>query len=267
MECVNSVSCHGNRIVSGSDDNTVRVWDAVSGQCVLGPLQGHTNWVQSVSFSPDGARIVSGSGDKTVRVWDVSSDKAGFVSGQCVLTLEGHTESVLSVSCHGARIVSGSYDHTVRVWDVSSDKAGFVSGQCVLGPLEGHTSSVWSVSFSPDGARIVSGSDDRTVRVWDVSIISEWDQLKREIVALYLSGKDKGLASNTEKNKGLALNRIMGWRWYTPRLKSVKKRADDVGFVIDDAELARLNALLVDMAKYGGGGGKKQRRLAIHLRL
>ena len=111
------------------------------------------------------------------------------------------------------------------------------------------------------------------VRVWDVSIISEWDQLKREIVALYLSWKDKGLASNTEKNKGLALNRVMGWRWYTPWLVDLKTRADDVGFVIDDAEYARLNALLVNMANRGGGGvgggggGKKQRSLAIHLRL
>ena len=58
--------------MSGSRDHTVRVWDAVSGECVLGPLYGHTMPVYSVSFSPDGKRIVSGSGDNTVRVWDVS---------------------------------------------------------------------------------------------------------------------------------------------------------------------------------------------------
>ena len=60
-----------NRIVSGSNDNTVRVWDAVSGQCVLGPLEGHYFAVESVSFSPDGARIVFGSWDNTVRVWNI----------------------------------------------------------------------------------------------------------------------------------------------------------------------------------------------------
>ena len=64
----------------------MRVWDAVSGECVLGPLEGHTDGVSSVSFSADGRRVVSGSWDKTVRVWDA-------VSGECVLgPLEGHTE-------------------------------------------------------------------------------------------------------------------------------------------------------------------------------
>ena len=69
-ECVRSVSFSGDgsRIVSGSYDNTVRVWDAVSGECVLGPLEGHTDGVKSVSFSGDGSRIVSGSYDNTVRV-------------------------------------------------------------------------------------------------------------------------------------------------------------------------------------------------------
>ena len=73
-----SFSGDGKLIVSGSDDKTVRVWNAVSGKCVLGPLQGHTGVVRSVSFSGDGKLIVSGSGDGTVRVWNA-------VSGECVL--------------------------------------------------------------------------------------------------------------------------------------------------------------------------------------
>ena len=56
--------------------------DVVCVQCVLGPLEGHTDYVTSVSFSPDGARLVSGSYDKTVRVWDA-------VSGQCVRVVTG----------------------------------------------------------------------------------------------------------------------------------------------------------------------------------
>ena len=60
----------GSRIVSGSSDNTVRVWDALSGQPALPPLQGHENAVWSVCFSPDGSRIVSRSWGNTVRVWD-----------------------------------------------------------------------------------------------------------------------------------------------------------------------------------------------------
>ncbi|KIO01524.1 hypothetical protein M404DRAFT_149834, partial [Pisolithus tinctorius Marx 270] len=63
----------GNRIVTGSEDNTVRVWDAKSGDQIGNPLEGHTWGVTSVAFSPDGNRIVSGSQDNTVRVWDAKS--------------------------------------------------------------------------------------------------------------------------------------------------------------------------------------------------
>jgi hypothetical protein len=62
----------GRRIVSGSDDNTLKVWDATSGQETL-TLKGHTRAVWCVAFSPDGRRIVSGSWDKTLKVWDATS--------------------------------------------------------------------------------------------------------------------------------------------------------------------------------------------------
>jgi WD40 repeat protein len=66
---VNSVvfSLHGSRIASGSDDNTVRVWDVQTGQCQH-TLKGHSDRVSSVVFSHDGSRVASGSNDKTVRV-------------------------------------------------------------------------------------------------------------------------------------------------------------------------------------------------------
>ncbi|WP_298863625.1 DUF4062 domain-containing protein [uncultured Gimesia sp.] len=143
----------GRRILSGSWDNTVRVWDADSGE-ETACLQGHTNWVNSVAFSPDGRRILSGSSDKTVRVWDADS-------GEETARLEGHTNRVFSVafSPDGRRILSGSSDKTVRVWDADSGEE--------TARLEGHTNWVTSVAFSPDGRRILSGSYDNTVRVWD----------------------------------------------------------------------------------------------------
>jgi WD40 repeat protein len=78
---------------------------------LLMTLTGHSNWVTSVSFSPDGSQIVSGSRDKTIRVWDA-------VTGKIIKELEGHTGPVMSVSYSpdGSRIVSGSDDNTVRVW-------------------------------------------------------------------------------------------------------------------------------------------------------
>ena len=73
----------GKRLVSGSLDKTVKVWDAQTGQETL-TLKGHTGGVLSVAFSPDGKRLVSGSEDKTVKVWDAQT-------GQEILTLKGHT--------------------------------------------------------------------------------------------------------------------------------------------------------------------------------
>ena len=61
----------GKRIVSGSQDNTLRLWDGVTGKPVGEALKGHSGWVQSVAFSPDGKRIVSGSDDDTLRLWNV----------------------------------------------------------------------------------------------------------------------------------------------------------------------------------------------------
>jgi WD40 repeat protein len=108
-----SFSPDGTRIASGSLDNTVRLWDAWTGQPLGEPLEGHTSDVWSVSFSPDGTRIASGSWDKTVRLWDAWT---GQPLGE---PLEGHTREVWSVSFSpdGTRIASGSEDNTVRLWD------------------------------------------------------------------------------------------------------------------------------------------------------
>ncbi|KIM24767.1 hypothetical protein M408DRAFT_45879, partial [Serendipita vermifera MAFF 305830] len=153
-----SFSPDGRRIVSGSLDDTIRVWNSETGETILGPLMGHGGPVYSASFSPDGKRIVSGSGDHTLRVWDAET-------GQMVLgPLQGHNNCIWSASFSpdGRSIISGSADHTIRVWNAAT-------GKRILGPLRGHNASVSSVLFSPDGRRIVSGSDDHTIRVWDAA--------------------------------------------------------------------------------------------------
>jgi WD40 repeat protein len=141
-----SFSPDGERIVSGSSDNTVKVWNAETEQ-EAHTLKGHSGPVHSVSFSPDGERIVSGSSDNTLKVWDAET-------GQETLTLIGHAGLVRSVSFSrdGERIVSGSWDSTVKVWDAETRLETLT--------LKGHLGSVYSVSFSPDGERIVSGSGE-----------------------------------------------------------------------------------------------------------
>jgi len=63
------VSPDGHRLASASDDDTVRILNADTGQSIGDPLSGHTSYVTNVDFSPDGTRIVSGSGDGTIRLW------------------------------------------------------------------------------------------------------------------------------------------------------------------------------------------------------
>jgi WD40 repeat protein len=146
----------GTRIVSGSYDSTIRIWDAQTGEEVIEPFTGHTSIIQSVAFSPDGTRIVSGSYDRTIRIWDAQTGE------EVVEPLTGHTDRVQSVafSPDGTRIVSGSFDKTIRIWDAKTGE--------VIEPLKGHTGSVHSVAFSPDGTHIVAGPDDKTIRMSDL---------------------------------------------------------------------------------------------------
>jgi WD40 repeat protein len=62
----------GKTLASGSEDDTVRLWDVATGQQIGDPLSADTGTVWSVVFSPDGKTLASGSGDHTVRLWDVA---------------------------------------------------------------------------------------------------------------------------------------------------------------------------------------------------
>jgi WD40 repeat protein len=105
----------GRYIVSGSGDQTIRVWNATTGETVAGPFTGHTDSVRSVEFSPDGRHIVSGSDDRTIRVWNAMRGETA--AGP----FTGHTDWVRSVafSPDGQHIVSGSDDRTIRVSSVT----------------------------------------------------------------------------------------------------------------------------------------------------
>ncbi|MBD2773573.1 eIF2A-related protein [Iningainema tapete] len=144
----------GQIIVSGSSDNTVRLWN-LEGYPIGEPFQGHQGEVRSVAFSPNGEMIVSGSFDNTVRLWNLE----GYPIGE---PFQGHEDAVMSVafSPNGEMIVSGSSDNTVRLWNLE--------GNLIGEPFQGHEDAVMSVAFSPDGQKIVSGSQDNTVRLWDI---------------------------------------------------------------------------------------------------
>lgn len=127
---VNSVkfSPDGTRILSGSEDGTMRMWDVNACQFVY-IAKANTSRVHSVVFSPDGMLIASGADDRTVRVWDaiVRLDPP---------TIKGHTGWVSHVafSVDGNRIVSGSEDGTVKVWDTRTGLQ-ILTVQAIGGPV------------------------------------------------------------------------------------------------------------------------------------
>ena len=120
VECV-AFSADGKRIVSGSFDKTIRLWDAETGEPLRAPLEGHQDWVLSVAFSPDGKRIVSGSFDKTIRMWDSETGEP------LQSPLEGHEHLVLSgaLSPDGKRIVSALSNNTIRLLSVDTKVCSF----------------------------------------------------------------------------------------------------------------------------------------------
>ena len=128
-------------------------WNANTGTHIR-TLTGHTDWVRSVSFSPDGNTIASASYDNTIRLWNPNT-------GKHIRTLTGHTGSVESVSFSpdGNTIASASWDHTIRLWNANTGRH--------IRTLTGHTGSVESVAFSPDGSTIASGSLDDTIHLWN----------------------------------------------------------------------------------------------------
>ncbi|KAG8991502.1 hypothetical protein FRB94_012459 [Tulasnella sp. JGI-2019a] len=157
-KCVNciSVSPDSTTIVSGSDDQTLRLWDSKTGAAIGKVMTGHTNWVNCVAISPNGMTIVSGSFDTTLHRWDA---KTGAVIGKA---MEGHTAyvSCVAVSPDSTAIVSGSGDHTLCLWNSKT-------GVAIKKAMEGHAGCVRCVTVSPDGTTIVSGSDDHTLRLWN----------------------------------------------------------------------------------------------------
>ena len=149
-----SFSQDGSRVVSGSYDKTVWIWNVMAGEVEASKLKGHSRDVRSVSLFQDGSQV-SGSYDKRVQIWNVTT-------GEVEAELKGHRGVVSSISFSqdGSRVVSGSYDMTIPIWNAKTGKVEY--------ELKGHTSWVTSISFSQDGSQVVSGSLDETVWIWNI---------------------------------------------------------------------------------------------------
>ena len=147
-----ALALNDGRILSWSNDMTLRIWDVQSGRCFK-VLEGHYDSVEGALALNDG-RILSWSDDnKTLRLWDGQS-------GQCLKVLEGHSDSVKgALALKEGRILSWSDDGTLRLWDGQS-------GQC-LKVLKGHFISRVGGALALNDGRILSWSAD-VLSLWDV---------------------------------------------------------------------------------------------------
>lgn len=146
---VRAIAAHGDTLVSGSYDCTVRVWKISTGETVQ-RLQGHSQKVYSVVLDHARNRCISGSMDNMVKVWSLDT-------GACLFTLEGHTSLVGLLDLSHGRLVSAAADSTLRIWDPEN-------GQC-KSRLSAHTGAI--TCFQHDGQKVISGSD-RTLKMWNV---------------------------------------------------------------------------------------------------
>ncbi|KAF9916609.1 hypothetical protein BX616_003322 [Lobosporangium transversale] len=136
-------------LITGSYDNTVKVWNIETGEC-LRTLRGHALCVRALHF--DEAKLITGSMDRTLKIWN-------YHTGQCIRTLQGHTDGVVTLDFDSRILASGSVDATIKIWN-------FATGECST--LKGHCDLVNKVQIYKKKL-LVSASDDTTVKLWDIA--------------------------------------------------------------------------------------------------
>ncbi|MEM9907664.1 MAG: BTAD domain-containing putative transcriptional regulator, partial [Cyanobacteria bacterium P01_D01_bin.44] len=174
QKCIWSLSwsANGQMLASGSDDQSIRLWNTPTGRCFRS-LQAHQNAVRSIQWQPSSpvqsgasaenrlnpshreAILASGSFDQTVRLWSPRADAS-------LKVLQGYRNAFQTLAWHpnGQLLASGGHDRLVRLWETRT-------GKCRMA-LEGHTRPVWAVAWSRDGQTLASSGDDQTIRLWDV---------------------------------------------------------------------------------------------------
>ncbi|KAA8499149.1 Notchless protein-like [Porphyridium purpureum] len=141
------------RLVSGSDDFTLHLWEPMSSSKPLARMTGHQQLVNSVAFSADGIFIASGSFDKSVRLWLAHN-------GKFVATLRAHVGAVYMVafSPDSRMLLSASRDSTIKLWNLRTKK--------MQNDLPGHADEVYAIDWAPDGSRVISGGKDKVIKLW-----------------------------------------------------------------------------------------------------
>ncbi len=149
-------SPNGIRVASGSDDWTVQVWDALTGDNAF-IYRDHRFQIWTVAWSPDGLHIASGTAGQVAHIWNA-------ITGDNTVIYDNHgsdslnTVYALAWSPDSKLIASAGTDKTVQVWDIAYGRRQLI--------YRGHSAEVDAVVWSPDGQWVASAGDDKTVQIW-----------------------------------------------------------------------------------------------------
>jgi WD40 repeat protein len=148
-----AVSGDGKTVVSCSTDQTVRIWDVVTGQ-QKAAMSGHQGAVHAVALSPEESLIVSSGADRTVRLWDVAG-------GRLLKQLATFDETMYAIAIppDGKTVAVGGADRKVHVINLLTGAEEKT--------LEGHTDFIHGLAFNPQGTRLLSYGYAGQLRVWD----------------------------------------------------------------------------------------------------
>jgi len=166
-DAVHSVVIHpsdSSLALSGGQDDKAYLWSTADGK-VIAELEGHTDTVLNVGFSPDGKFLATASMDATVRVYKVKEETTHQV-------LSGPSRELLWMAWAGnaPQLIAGSADHSLWLWN-------YLTGE-VIKVLVGHEAPVSCGAFSSDGKRICTASEDGTLFVWGVQEGKALHQIK-----------------------------------------------------------------------------------------
>ncbi|MCA9912748.1 MAG: WD40 repeat domain-containing protein, partial [Anaerolineae bacterium] len=156
-----SLAANDDTAALGLNNGAIQIWrrDAESDQWTeAATLNGHSQRVTSLAFSPDGSQLASGDAEGSLVFWDVAS-------GDMLVAIDGAHLGGLEALAYvpdGGVLVSSGRDALIRRWDTTD----YVS---IGEPMDEHTARVTSLAFSPDGSMMVSGSYDNHVLLWDTA--------------------------------------------------------------------------------------------------
>ena len=188
---------NGMFMVTGSMDNTAKLWDANDGKQIKN-LEGHTEGILSVAYSPNGKYIATGSLDHTTILWDAKA-------GKKVFQLASHQSEVVEVvfSANSKFVITGSSDGTAKIWDVEKGK--------ILYSLEGHDGVVGGAAFTPNGKLVITSSVDK-IRLWNAKTgkhIHTINDNKARIMSIFISN-DGAYVSSSKVNGLITIWKIKG---------------------------------------------------------